>query len=164
MLSVSPVSVTHIIPTVGFSCFLFCFISETEGECPSHLIVLCRGRVFAFDAIHEGNMVTPPEIFRSSNYLVSNKLSYLSYIPKRVLLFLSPSPQRIRRASGYSFSSSWRFQIWVNPCLVGGNFLPWSMMIMYCCNTPIEHHTEVLNEDVSVGNIIYVWSFLTWNY
>ncbi|NXG63258.1 OCTC octanoyltransferase, partial [Hemiprocne comata] len=45
------------------------FKTETEGECPSHLIVLCRGRVFAFDAIHEGNMVTPPEIFRQLAYI-----------------------------------------------------------------------------------------------
>ncbi|KAM9287816.1 peroxisomal carnitine O-octanoyltransferase isoform 2-T4 [Cariama cristata] len=45
------------------------FKTETEGECPSHLIVLCRGRVFAFDAIHEGNMVTPPEIFRQLTYI-----------------------------------------------------------------------------------------------
>ncbi|XP_074904650.1 peroxisomal carnitine O-octanoyltransferase isoform X1 [Buteo buteo] len=44
-------------------------IGETEGECPSHLIVLCRGRVFAFDAIHEGSMVTPPEIFRQLAYI-----------------------------------------------------------------------------------------------
>ncbi|XP_051465450.1 peroxisomal carnitine O-octanoyltransferase isoform X2 [Apus apus] len=45
------------------------FKTETEGECPSHLIVLCRGRVFAFDAIHEGNMMTPPEIFRQLAYI-----------------------------------------------------------------------------------------------
>ncbi|NWU90317.1 OCTC octanoyltransferase, partial [Upupa epops] len=45
------------------------FKTETEGECPSHLIVLCRGRVFAFDTIHEGNMVTPPEIFRQLTYI-----------------------------------------------------------------------------------------------
>ncbi|XP_035174821.1 peroxisomal carnitine O-octanoyltransferase [Oxyura jamaicensis] len=40
------------------------FKTATEGECPSHLVVQCRGRVFTFDAIHEGNMLTPPEIFR----------------------------------------------------------------------------------------------------
>ncbi|NXH11674.1 OCTC octanoyltransferase, partial [Bucco capensis] len=45
------------------------FKTEAEGECPSHLVVLCRGRVFAFDAIHEGNMVTPPEIFRQLSYI-----------------------------------------------------------------------------------------------
>ncbi|KFO74815.1 Peroxisomal carnitine O-octanoyltransferase [Cuculus canorus] len=45
------------------------FKTETEGECPSHLIVLCRGRVFSFDAIHEGNMMTPPEIFRQLAYI-----------------------------------------------------------------------------------------------
>ncbi|NWU13581.1 OCTC octanoyltransferase, partial [Cephalopterus ornatus] len=45
------------------------FKTEAEGECPSHLIVLCRGRVFAFDAVHEGSMVTPPEIFRQLTYI-----------------------------------------------------------------------------------------------
>ncbi|NWR28898.1 OCTC octanoyltransferase, partial [Tachuris rubrigastra] len=45
------------------------FKTEAEGECPSHLIVLCRGRVFAFDAMHEGSMVTPPEIFRQLTYI-----------------------------------------------------------------------------------------------
>ncbi|NXF03069.1 OCTC octanoyltransferase, partial [Smithornis capensis] len=45
------------------------FKTEAEGECPSHLIVLCRGRVFAFDAMHEGSMVTPPEIFRQLAYV-----------------------------------------------------------------------------------------------
>ncbi|NXA67778.1 OCTC octanoyltransferase, partial [Mohoua ochrocephala] len=45
------------------------FKTEAEGECPSHLIVLCRGRVFAFDAMHEGSMLTPPEIFRQLTYI-----------------------------------------------------------------------------------------------
>uniref|UniRef100_A0A8D2NMU9 Peroxisomal carnitine O-octanoyltransferase n=1 Tax=Zosterops lateralis melanops TaxID=1220523 RepID=A0A8D2NMU9_ZOSLA len=45
------------------------FKTEAEGECPSHLIVLCRGRVFAFDAMHEGSMLTAPEIFRQLAYI-----------------------------------------------------------------------------------------------
>ncbi|NWS29424.1 OCTC octanoyltransferase, partial [Polioptila caerulea] len=45
------------------------FKTEAEGECPSHLTVLCRGRVFAFDAMHEGSMLTPPEIFRQLTYI-----------------------------------------------------------------------------------------------
>lgn len=57
---------------------LLCFVSVTEGECPSHLVVLCRGRVFAFDAIHEGNMLTAPEISRFSDYLALNTLFCLS--------------------------------------------------------------------------------------
>ncbi|KAM6315274.1 peroxisomal carnitine O-octanoyltransferase [Aegotheles albertisi] len=50
----------------SISCY---FKTEAEGECPSHLIVLCRGRVFAFDAMHEGSMVTAPEIFRQLAYI-----------------------------------------------------------------------------------------------
>ncbi|NXY81104.1 OCTC octanoyltransferase, partial [Alcedo cyanopectus] len=45
------------------------FKTEAEGECPSHLTVLCRGRVFVFDGVHEGNIVTPPEIFRQLTYI-----------------------------------------------------------------------------------------------
>uniref|UniRef100_A0A8C0J1V5 Peroxisomal carnitine O-octanoyltransferase n=1 Tax=Chelonoidis abingdonii TaxID=106734 RepID=A0A8C0J1V5_CHEAB len=45
------------------------FRTESEGECPSHLIVLCRGRVFAFDAVHEGHILSPPEIFRQLAYI-----------------------------------------------------------------------------------------------
>ncbi|XP_064300756.1 peroxisomal carnitine O-octanoyltransferase [Phalacrocorax carbo] len=57
------------IPGVTRDSIVNYFKTETEGECPSHLIVLCRGRVFAFDAIHEGNMMTPPEIFRQLTYI-----------------------------------------------------------------------------------------------
>ncbi|NWS66698.1 OCTC octanoyltransferase, partial [Crotophaga sulcirostris] len=57
------------IPGVTRDSLVNYFKTETEGECPSHLIVLCRGRVFSFDAIHEGNMVTPPEIFRQLTYI-----------------------------------------------------------------------------------------------
>ncbi|NXO64106.1 OCTC octanoyltransferase, partial [Phainopepla nitens] len=45
------------------------FKTEAEGECPSHLIVLCRGRIFAFDTICDGSMLTPPEIFRQLTYI-----------------------------------------------------------------------------------------------
>ncbi|XP_064022938.1 peroxisomal carnitine O-octanoyltransferase isoform X2 [Pogoniulus pusillus] len=45
------------------------FRTESEGHCPSHLAVLCRGRLFAFDALHEGTLLTPPEIFRQLTYI-----------------------------------------------------------------------------------------------
>ncbi|XP_054847192.1 peroxisomal carnitine O-octanoyltransferase [Eublepharis macularius] len=45
------------------------FRTETEGDCPSHLIVLCRGRIFAFDAVHDGQILSPPEIFRQLTYI-----------------------------------------------------------------------------------------------
>ncbi|XP_062479637.1 peroxisomal carnitine O-octanoyltransferase isoform X2 [Pezoporus occidentalis] len=57
------------IPGVTRDSISHYFKTETEGECPSHLIVLCRGRVFAFDAIHEGSMLTPPEIFRQLTHI-----------------------------------------------------------------------------------------------
>ncbi|KAM4685371.1 peroxisomal carnitine O-octanoyltransferase [Amazona ochrocephala] len=57
------------IPGVTRDSISHYFKTEAEGECPSHLVVLCRGRVFAFDAIHEGNMLTPPEIFRQLTHI-----------------------------------------------------------------------------------------------
>ncbi|XP_060013172.1 peroxisomal carnitine O-octanoyltransferase isoform X3 [Lagenorhynchus albirostris] len=38
------------------------FRTESEGHCPSHIAVMCRGRVFVFDVMHEGCLMTPPEI------------------------------------------------------------------------------------------------------
>lgn len=43
---------------------LFLAFPESEGECPSHLVVLCRGRIFTFDAVHDGHILSPPEISR----------------------------------------------------------------------------------------------------
>ncbi|CAG11907.1 unnamed protein product, partial [Tetraodon nigroviridis] len=40
------------------------FKTEREGPCPSHLVVLCRGRIFTFDALCDGQILTPPELFR----------------------------------------------------------------------------------------------------
>ncbi|XP_032090545.1 peroxisomal carnitine O-octanoyltransferase [Thamnophis elegans] len=45
------------------------FKTENEGECPSHLIVLCEGRIFEFDSLHDGHMLSPPEIFRQLSYI-----------------------------------------------------------------------------------------------
>ncbi|XP_060104426.1 peroxisomal carnitine O-octanoyltransferase [Heteronotia binoei] len=45
------------------------FRTETEGECPSHLAVLCRGRIFTFDAVHDGHILSPPEISRQLTYI-----------------------------------------------------------------------------------------------
>ncbi|XP_069050893.1 peroxisomal carnitine O-octanoyltransferase [Lepisosteus oculatus] len=40
------------------------FKTESEGTCPSHLVVMCRGRVFTFEAVFEGCILSPPEILR----------------------------------------------------------------------------------------------------
>ncbi|XP_066484607.1 peroxisomal carnitine O-octanoyltransferase [Tiliqua scincoides] len=45
------------------------FRTESEGECPSHLVVMCRGRIFAFDAVHDGHILSPPEIVRQLTYI-----------------------------------------------------------------------------------------------
>lgn len=39
-------------------------VVESEGPCPSHMIVMCRGRVFTFDALCDGRILTPPELLR----------------------------------------------------------------------------------------------------
>ncbi|KAF6085644.1 carnitine O-octanoyltransferase [Phyllostomus discolor] len=45
------------------------FRTESEGCSPSHIAVLCRGRVFVFDVLHEGCLITPPEILRQLTYI-----------------------------------------------------------------------------------------------
>ncbi|XP_073533537.1 peroxisomal carnitine O-octanoyltransferase isoform X2 [Phyllobates terribilis] len=45
------------------------FKTESEGNCPSHLIVMCRGRLFSFEAIVDGQMLSPPEILRQFSYI-----------------------------------------------------------------------------------------------
>ncbi|XP_041798489.1 peroxisomal carnitine O-octanoyltransferase isoform X3 [Chelmon rostratus] len=45
------------------------FKTELEGPCPSHLVVICRGRIFTFDALFDGQILTPPELFRQLSYV-----------------------------------------------------------------------------------------------
>ncbi|MBZ3872666.1 Peroxisomal carnitine O-octanoyltransferase [Sciurus carolinensis] len=45
------------------------FRTESEGHSPSHIAVLCRGRIFVFDVIHEGCLITPPELLRQLTYI-----------------------------------------------------------------------------------------------
>uniref|UniRef100_A0A672GA41 Peroxisomal carnitine O-octanoyltransferase n=1 Tax=Salarias fasciatus TaxID=181472 RepID=A0A672GA41_SALFA len=45
------------------------FKTEREGPCPSHVVVMCRGRLFTFDALHNGQILTPPEILRQLSYV-----------------------------------------------------------------------------------------------
>ncbi|CAN9514223.1 unnamed protein product [Ophioblennius macclurei] len=45
------------------------FKTESEGPCPSHVVVICRGRLFTFDALHNGQILTPPELLRQLTYV-----------------------------------------------------------------------------------------------
>ncbi|XP_054478461.1 peroxisomal carnitine O-octanoyltransferase [Anoplopoma fimbria] len=45
------------------------FKTEREGPCPSHLVVMCRGRIFTFDAVCDGQILTPPELLRQLSYV-----------------------------------------------------------------------------------------------
>ncbi|XP_039661068.1 peroxisomal carnitine O-octanoyltransferase isoform X1 [Perca fluviatilis] len=45
------------------------FKTESEGPCPSHLVVICRGRIFTFDAVCDGQILTPPELLRQLSYV-----------------------------------------------------------------------------------------------
>ncbi|MED6251884.1 hypothetical protein ATANTOWER_004154 [Ataeniobius toweri] len=40
------------------------FKTVSEGPCPSHLVVMCRGRIFTFDALFDGQILSPPELLR----------------------------------------------------------------------------------------------------
>ncbi|XP_061572808.1 peroxisomal carnitine O-octanoyltransferase [Cololabis saira] len=45
------------------------FKTRSEGPCPSHVVVLCRGRIFTFDALCDGQILTPPEIHRQLSFV-----------------------------------------------------------------------------------------------
>ncbi|GCB59944.1 hypothetical protein scyTo_0011028 [Scyliorhinus torazame] len=57
------------VPGVTRDSLVSYFKTEAEGPCPSHLMVLCRGRVFTFDAMYEHNILTPPELCRQLTYI-----------------------------------------------------------------------------------------------
>ncbi|XP_041104760.1 peroxisomal carnitine O-octanoyltransferase-like [Polyodon spathula] len=52
------------VPGVTRDAIINYFKTESEGRCPSHLVVMCRGRIFAFDALHEDQILSPPELLR----------------------------------------------------------------------------------------------------
>lgn len=45
------------------------FKTVSEGPCPSHLVVICRGRIFTFEGVCNGEILTPPELFRQLSYV-----------------------------------------------------------------------------------------------
>ncbi|XP_072010364.1 peroxisomal carnitine O-octanoyltransferase [Engystomops pustulosus] len=45
------------------------FKTESEGNCPTHLIAMCRGRIFSFEAVLDGQILSPPEISRQLSYI-----------------------------------------------------------------------------------------------
>nr|XP_014345424.1 PREDICTED: peroxisomal carnitine O-octanoyltransferase [Latimeria chalumnae] len=57
------------VPGVTRDSMINYFRTESEGKCPTHLVVMCRGRVFAFDAVHDGRILTPPEILRFLGFI-----------------------------------------------------------------------------------------------
>uniref|UniRef100_UPI00398EE150 peroxisomal carnitine O-octanoyltransferase n=1 Tax=Pristiophorus japonicus TaxID=55135 RepID=UPI00398EE150 len=57
------------IPGVTRDSLVSYFKTEAEGPCPSHLVVLCRGRAFVFDTVYEHQILTPPELCRQLTYI-----------------------------------------------------------------------------------------------
>ncbi|XP_004602212.1 peroxisomal carnitine O-octanoyltransferase [Sorex araneus] len=45
------------------------FKTESEGHSPTHIVILCRGRIFLFDVLCEGSLITSPEILRQLKYI-----------------------------------------------------------------------------------------------
>jgi hypothetical protein len=41
------------------------FKTKTEGECPSSVVVIGKGRIFNFDALHEGQLISPQEFMHA---------------------------------------------------------------------------------------------------
>ncbi|XP_068998924.1 peroxisomal carnitine O-octanoyltransferase isoform X1 [Embiotoca jacksoni] len=57
------------VPGIKKDVILNYFKTEREGPCPSHMVVMCRGRIFTFDAICDGQILTPPELLRQLSYV-----------------------------------------------------------------------------------------------
>ncbi|XP_078091192.1 peroxisomal carnitine O-octanoyltransferase isoform X1 [Mustelus asterias] len=57
------------VPGITRDSLVSYFKTEAEGPCPSHLVVLCRGRVFTFDVMYEHHILTPPEFYRQLTYI-----------------------------------------------------------------------------------------------
>ncbi|XP_056617663.1 peroxisomal carnitine O-octanoyltransferase [Triplophysa dalaica] len=57
------------VPGITKDTILNFFKTESEGPCPSHLVVMCRGRVFTFDGLCDGRILTPPELLRQLTYI-----------------------------------------------------------------------------------------------
>ncbi|XP_074538683.1 peroxisomal carnitine O-octanoyltransferase [Halichoeres trimaculatus] len=57
------------VPGVKKDTILSYFKTESEGQCPSHITVMCRGRIFTFDALCDGKILTPPELLRQLSYV-----------------------------------------------------------------------------------------------
>uniref|UniRef100_A0A4W5JP12 Carnitine O-octanoyltransferase n=1 Tax=Hucho hucho TaxID=62062 RepID=A0A4W5JP12_9TELE len=52
------------VPGVTKDTIINYFKTESEGPCPSHVVVMCRGRFFSFDAVCDSHILTPPELLR----------------------------------------------------------------------------------------------------
>ncbi|KAM9308557.1 peroxisomal carnitine O-octanoyltransferase [Gastrophryne carolinensis] len=59
------------IPGVERDSIVNYFKTESEGSCPNHLIAQCRGRIFTFDAVLDGQILSPPEIQRQLSYILN---------------------------------------------------------------------------------------------
>ncbi|XP_021529909.1 peroxisomal carnitine O-octanoyltransferase isoform X2 [Aotus nancymaae] len=57
------------VPGITRDSIMNYFRTESEGRSPNHIVVLCRGRAFVFDVIHEGCLITPPELLRQLMYI-----------------------------------------------------------------------------------------------
>ncbi|KAK6753652.1 hypothetical protein RB195_012938 [Necator americanus] len=45
------------------------FKTESEGDCPSHITVLCRGKIWRVEMLKEGQLKTPDELHRTLSYI-----------------------------------------------------------------------------------------------
>ncbi|XP_073485786.1 peroxisomal carnitine O-octanoyltransferase [Aquarana catesbeiana] len=57
------------IPGVTRDSIVNYFKIESEGSCPTHLVVMCRGRIFTFDAVIDDQILSPPELLRQLSYV-----------------------------------------------------------------------------------------------
>ncbi|XP_028833452.1 peroxisomal carnitine O-octanoyltransferase [Denticeps clupeoides] len=57
------------VPGITKDKILNYFKTESEGPCLTHIVVMCRGRIFTFDAMCDGLILTPPELLRHLTHI-----------------------------------------------------------------------------------------------
>uniref|UniRef100_A0A674D2A2 Peroxisomal carnitine O-octanoyltransferase n=1 Tax=Salmo trutta TaxID=8032 RepID=A0A674D2A2_SALTR len=57
------------VPGVTKDTIINYFKTESEGPCPSHVVVMCKGRFFSFDAVCDGHILNPPELLRQLTHV-----------------------------------------------------------------------------------------------
>ncbi|CDQ85984.1 unnamed protein product [Oncorhynchus mykiss] len=76
------------VPGVTKDTIINYFKTESEGPCPSHVVVMCKGRFFSFDAVCDGHILTPPELLRYSGRWIFRYICVYLHVCKYLCAFV----------------------------------------------------------------------------